>query len=208
MMVTEKGVVKKIEMGQFNNPRKGGIKAIKLAESQDTLIDVKPLKAKQEVLLVTQKGQAIRFNSDEVRAMGRASYGVTGIKLGSGDKVVSLEVLPVEGKEKFSILTVTRKGYGKRSKIDDYRLTGRAGKGVINMKVTDKVGRIVTSRSVTDSDNIIMSTVKGIVIRTPVKNIRIMGRATQGVRVMNLNGSDKISDLTRVPTDEDIEYGL
>ncbi|MFH1238166.1 MAG: DNA gyrase subunit A [archaeon] len=205
MMATEKGVIKKIELSQFANPRKGGIKAIKVVEVQDTLISVKPLKKKQEVLLVTQNGQAIRFKGEDVRSMGRASYGVAGIKLAKGDKVVSLEVLPSEDKTSFSILTITRNGYGKRSAIEDYRLTGRAGKGVINMSVTDKTGKIVTSQSVTDSDNIIVMTEKGIVIRTPVENIRIMGRVTQGVRIIRLDEKDKVSDLIRVPIDELIE---
>jgi len=204
MMATEKGVVKKVELAQFSHPRKGGIKAIKVTETNDTLIDVKPVKSKQEVLLVTRKGQAIRFNGDEVRAMGRSSYGVTGIKLGKGDTVVSLEVLPIGGKGECSIFTITSKGYGKRSEIEDYRLTGRAGKGVINMKVTDKTGEIVTSESVVESDTAIVTTKKGIVIRTPVTNVRIMGRATQGVRVINLKDGDKVSDLVRVPTEEEV----
>ncbi|MFA4960361.1 MAG: DNA gyrase subunit A [Candidatus Pacearchaeota archaeon] len=205
MMATEKGIVKKIELSQFDSPRKGGIKAIKVAETEDTLIDVKPVSDKQEVLLVTKDGQAIRFNSDEIRPMGRSSYGVTGIKLDNGDKVVSLEILPIEDKSKFSILTISKNGYGKRSSIEDYRLTGRAGKGVINMKVTDKTGDIVNSESVCDGDNIIVTTGKGIVIRTGIENIRIMGRATQGVRIINLKDDDSVSDLTRVPTDEHIE---
>jgi len=204
IMATEKGIVKKIELSQFDSPRKGGIKAIKVSETNDILIDVKPAKDNQEVLLVTENGQAIRFNIRDVRSMGRASYGVTGIKLDKEDKVVSLEVLPKE-KEKFSVLTISQKGYGKRSLIDDYRLTGRAGKGVINMKVTDKTGKIVTSESVCEKDNIIVTTEKGIVIRTDIKNIRIMGRATQGVRIINLKESDSVSDLIRVPTDEGIE---
>ena len=210
MMATRKGVVKKIELKHFANPRKGGIKAIKVAETDDTLISVKPLKEEQEVLLVTKKGQAIRFKGGDVRSMGRASYGVTGIKMNKDDEVVSLEVLPTRDSGlgvgdlagKFSILTVTKKGYGKRSEIEDYRLTGRAGKGVINMRVTAKTGDIVTSQSVMGNDNIIMMTKKGIVIRTPVKNIRIMGRATQGVRVIKLKGSDVVSDLARIPVEE------
>ena len=205
MMATKKGVVKKIELSQFSHPRKGGIKAIKVAETGDTLISVKRLKDTQEVLLVTKNGQAIRFSSNEVRAMGRASYGVAGIKLDGEDSVVSLEILPMEKDHKFSILTVTRNGYGKRSEIEDYRLTGRAGKGVINMRVTDKTGEIVTSKSVMEQDNIIATTEKGIVIRTPVKNIRIMGRATQGVRIINLKSEDKVSDITRVPSEEEIK---
>ena len=189
-------------MSSFANPRKGGIKAIKVVETGDTLIGVKPLKENQEVLLVTKNGQAIRFKSGDVRSMGRASYGVTGIRMSKGDRVVSLEVLPNgESGEGFSILTVTRKGYGKRTEIGDYRLTGRGGKGVINMNVTDKTGEVVTSRSVVESDNIIVTTKKGIVIRTPLNKIRIMGRATQGVRIINLKDGDKVSDLSRVPTD-------
>ena len=137
--------------------------------------------------------------------MGRASYGVTGIKMNDKDKVVSLSVIPKEDKKDYSILTITEKGYGKRSAIDDYRLTGRAGKGVINMKVTDKTGNIVRSTSVIEGDNIIVMTTKGIVIRTPLTRIRAMGRATQGVRVMNLKDGDRVSDLIRVPTDEEIE---
>jgi len=202
MMATKKGVVKKIELSNFANPRKGGIKAIKVAETQDTLIGVEPMKEKQEVLLVTKKGQAIRFSGEDVRAMGRASYGVTGIKLDKGDEVVSLEVLPMENQSKFSIMTITKNGYGKRSEIEDYRLTGRAGKGVINMRVTDKTGDIVTSQSLTDKDDIIVMTQKGVVIRTSVENIRVMGRATQGVRVMNLKAGDKVVDLTRISKEE------
>ncbi len=199
MMATEKGIVKKIELSQFANPRKGGIKAIRVMETNDLLIGVKPMKEGQEILLVTKKGKAIRFKSDEVRSMGRASYGVTGIKMDSGDKVVSLEILPVSDRDRFSILTVTRNGYGKRTAIDDYRLTGRAGKGVINMNVTEKTGEVVTSRSVSDGDNVIITTEKGIVIRMPLVNVRVMGRATQGVRVINLANGDKVSDLSRVP---------
>jgi DNA gyrase subunit A len=202
MMATEKGVVKKIEMSQFANPRKGGIKAIKVAETDDVLIGVKPLKDGQEILLVSKDGQAIRFNSNDVRSMGRAYYGVTGIKMNDGDKVVSLEVLPSEDKDKYSILTITRKGYGKRTAIDDYRLTGRAGKGVINMSVTDKTGEVVTSQSVVGDDNVIITTKKGIVIRTPLTSVRIMGRATQGVRIINLANGDRVSDLSRVPRDD------
>ena len=107
--------------------------------------------------------------------------------------------------EEFSVLTITKKGYGKRTEIDDYRLTGRAGKGVINMKVTDKTGEIVTSQCVKGKDNVIVTTKKGIVIRTPVKNIRVMGRATQGVRVIKLKDGDRVSDLVRVPVDGVVE---
>ena len=173
-------------------------------ETADVLIGVKPMKEGQEILLVTKKGKAIRFKSEEVRSKGRASYGVTRFKMDGGDKVVSLEVLPTEDREKFSILTVTQNGYGKRTAIDDYRLTGRAGKGVINMNVTEKTGEVVTSRSVLESDNVIITTKKGIVIRTPLSNVRVMGRATQGVRIINLKDGDRVSDLSRVPVEEEV----
>jgi DNA gyrase subunit A len=204
MMATGKGIVKKIELSQFANPRKGGIKAIKVMETNDVLIGVKRMKEGQDVLLVTKKGKAIRFKSSDVRAMGRASYGVTGIKMEESDTVVSLEILPVKDKDKFSVLTITSKGYGKRTAIDDYRLTGRAGKGIINMSVTDKTGEVISSRSVMESDNVIITTKKGIVIRSPLNKIRIMGRATQGVRVIKLASGDRVSDLSRVPVEEEI----
>lgn len=198
IMATRKGFVKKIELAEFSNPRKGGIKAIDLEGKDDSLIAVKPLKEHQEVLLVTKEGQACRFNSDDVRAVGRNAFGVIGIRLENNDEVVSIEILPIENQKEFSILTITEKGYGKRSDIEDYRLTSRGGKGVINLKVTDKTGKVVTSQSVKETDTIITSTIKGIVIRSPVKDIRIMGRATQGVRIIKLQEGDKVADMTRV----------
>jgi DNA gyrase subunit A len=203
LMATKKGIVKKIELKEFSNPRKGGIKAIDLEGKDDILINVKPLVEKQEVLLVTKKGQACRFNSKDVRAIGRNAYGVTGIRLNEKDEVVSLEVLPLENPKDYSVLTITNKGYGKRSEIEDYRLTSRGGKGVINIKVNDKTGEVITSQSVKEKDTIIVSTSKGIVIRSPVNGIRIMGRATQGVRIIKLQEGDSVSDLARVPEVEE-----
>jgi DNA gyrase subunit A len=194
-IVTEKGIIKKIELKLLSNPRSTGVNVINLP-SDDLVIDVKPIKDKQELLLVTGKGQAIRFNGDEVRSMGRASYGVTGIKL-ADDKVVSMEILPIE-KDHTTVLTITNQGYGKRSDIDDYRLTGRAGKGVINLKVTDKTGNVVATVSVKEQDSVIVTTAKGMVIRTPVKDIRIMSRATQGVRIVKMQGDDKVTDLVKI----------
>jgi len=202
MMATKNGIVKKICLDAFNSPRKGGIKAINLEGKDDILIDVKPVIDKQEVLLVTKEGQACRFNSDNVRPIGRSGYGVTGIRLDKNDKVVSLEVLPLENKEKYSILTITKNGYGKRTAIEDYRLTARGGKGVINIKVIDKTGEVITSQSVQDNDTAIVTTAKGIVIRTAVKNMRIIGRATQGVRIIKLAPQDYVTDLVRVPVVE------
>jgi DNA gyrase subunit A len=199
MMFTKEGTVKKISLEEFDSPRKGGIKAIDLEGKTDTLVAVKPIKEHQEVLLVTKDGQACRFSSDDVRPTGRNAYGVIGITLDGKDQVVSAEVLPIENQDKQSILTISKNGYGKRSEIGEYRLTSRGGKGVINLAVSDKTGDIITSQSVVDDDTIIVTTAKGIVIRTPITDIRIMGRATQGVRIIKLADGDSVTDLARVP---------
>jgi len=203
MMFTKEGTVKKISLEEFDSPRKGGIKAIDLDGKTDTLVAVKPIREHQEVLLVTKDGQACRFSSDDVRPTGRNAYGVIGITLDGKDCVVSAEVLPMENKEKYSVLTISKNGYGKRSEIEDYRLTSRGGKGVINLAVSDKTGDIITSQSVVENDTIIVSTAKGIVIRTPVSDVRIMGRATQGVRIIKLADGDSVTDLARVPDIEE-----
>ena len=193
-MATKKGYVKKISLKHFSKPRISGVRAINLPnDNSDFLVDVRILKKGDEVLLATKKGKAIRFNSDEVREMGRASYGVTGIKMDSNDEVVSLEVLDTG-----AILTITKKGYGKRTAVRDYRKTARAGKGVINLKVTEKTGNVVTTIAVNDKDSIIITTAKGIVIRTSLQNIRIMGRAAQGVRIVKLQQGDEVTDLVKV----------
>ena len=192
-MTTRKGIVKKISLKYFSKPRASGIKAINLpADNSDELIGVEIVKPKEEVLLATRKGKAIRFNSSDIRNMGRASYGVAGIKL-DDDEVVSLEILRTA-----AIITITEKGYGKRTSVSDYRKTARAGKGVINVKVTEKTGEVVTTVAVNDKDNIIITTAKGIVIRMALKNIRVMGRSAQGVRVVKLQVGDKVTDLVKV----------
>jgi DNA gyrase subunit A len=200
-MATRKGVVKKISLKNFSKPRASGIRALNLpADNSDILIGVEVVKKGQEILLATKKGQAIRFNSGDVREMGRASYGVTGIKLNKDDEVVSLEVLDTG-----AILTITRNGYGKRTSVNDYRKTARAGKGVINLKVSAKTGEVVNTVSVEDKDSIIITTAKGIVIRTSLKNIRVMGRAAQGVRIVKLGHGDSVSDLVKVQENGDEE---
>jgi len=197
-MVTKKGIVKKISLSHFSKPRASGVRAINLpADNSDMLIDVRVVKKGQEVLIATKKGQAIRFNSDDIRDMGRASYGVAGIKLDKNDEVVSLEILETQ-----TILTITKRGYGKRTSVSDYRKTARAGKGVINLKITEKTGDVVNTVAVNENDSIIITTAKGIVIRTSLKNIRIMGRATQGVRIVKLQQDDFVTDLVKVPEPE------
>ena len=193
-MATKKGMVKKIGLSNFSKPRASGVKAINLPnDNSDFLIGVELVKKDQEISLATKKGKAIKFNEGDVRSMGRASYGVTGIKMGVGDSVVSLEVLNTE-----VLITISEKGYGKRTSVSDYRKTARAGKGVINLKVTEKTGDVVNTVAVNKEDSIIITTAKGIVIRTSLKNIRVMGRAAQGVRIVKLGHGDKVTDLVKV----------
>jgi DNA gyrase subunit A len=200
-MATRAGQVKKISLSNFAKPRASGVKAINLpVDNSDVLIGVEVIKKGQEVSLATKHGKAIRFSEANVRAMGRASYGVTGIKMDGKDQVVSLEVL---GKE--AILTITENGYGKRTSVEDYRKTARAGKGVINLKITPKTGNVVNTVSVKDTDSIIITTAKGIVIRTGLENIRVMGRAAQGVRIVKLQDKDKVTDMIKVQDTVDSE---
>ena len=193
-MATKKGIVKKISLENFSKPRASGVRAINLPpDESDALIDVQIVKKSQEVLLASKKGQAVRFNSDDVRNTGKASYGVIGIKLEKDDEVVSLEILNTE-----AVLTITKNGFGKRTSVSDYRKTARGGKGVINLKVSEKTGDVVTTISVNDKDGIIITTAKGIVIRTTLQNIRIMGRAAQGVKIVKIQQGDSVTDLIRV----------
>jgi len=198
IMATKAGQVKKIALSHFSKPRASGVRAITLP-SNDNLIGVEIVKDKQEILLATKKGKAIRFNSNDVRSMGRSSYGVTGIKIDKTDEVVSLEILDTA-----AIFTITKKGYGKRTAVEDYRKTARAGKGVINVKVSEKTGEVVNTVSVNDSDSLIITTSKGIVIRMSLKNIRVMGRAAQGVRVVKLQQGDYVTDVVGIDDVEDV----
>jgi DNA gyrase subunit A len=199
-MATKKGQVKRISLNHFSKPRASGIRAINLPnDNSDFLIGVEVVKKDQDVSLATKKGKAIRFNSEDVRAMGRASYGVTGIKMGANDEVVSLEVLDMD-----AILTITERGYGKRTAVKDYRKTSRAGKGVINLKVSAKTGEVVNTVSVNPKDSIMITTSKGLVIRTSLRNIRVMGRAAQGVRIVKLQHGDRVSDLVKVHKAEEV----
>jgi DNA gyrase subunit A len=198
-MATKKGIVKKISLSNFSKPRASGIHAINLPEdNSDSLIGVELVKKNDEVSLATKKGKAIRFNSNDVRESGRGSYGVTGIKLEADDVVVSLGILNMQ-----AILTVTKNGYGKRTAVADYRKTARAGKGVINLKVSEKTGDVVSTISVNDKDSIIITTGKGMVIRTSLEHIRVMGRAAQGVRIVKLHPDDYVTDMIKVMEGED-----
>jgi DNA gyrase subunit A len=193
-MATKKGVVKRILLSEFSKPRASGIHAINLpSDNSDSLIGVDVVKKGQEVSLATRKGKAIRFNSNDVRESGRTSYGVTGIKMDGDDEVVSSGILNTD-----AILTISKNGFGKRTSVSDYRKTARAGKGVINLKVSEKTGDVVSTISVDDKDSIIITTAKGMVIRTSLEHIRVMGRAAQGVRIVKLHEGDYVTDMIKV----------
>lgn len=201
MFATRKGIVKKLPLKDLAKPRNTGVRVINLPlDNSDTVVNVRRVEDSQEVLMITKKGQAIRFSSDEVRPMGRASYGVIGADLSKSDEIVSLEALPKDGKT--TILTATIKGYGKRTDLEEYRKTSRGTKGVITLDTTDKTGDVLTALSVDGKDSVIATTNKGMIIRVNMKDIRVMGRATQGVRLVNLKEGDKLADLVKVPVAE------
>jgi DNA gyrase subunit A len=201
VMATEQGTIKKTVLSAYANVRKGGIIAINLNKG-DRLIEVKRTEGNNDLVLGTRNGLAIRFNEKDVRDMGRTATGVRGIKLGKGDFVIGLIVVSRAS----TILVVTNKGFGKRSDLEDYRITHRGGKGVITVKTNDKNGKLIAIREVNDNDELVIITKNGMVIRQSVKDLRIMGRNTQGVRLIRLNEDDSIADIARVISEEeDIE---
>jgi DNA gyrase subunit A len=199
MMVTERGLIKKTKLGEFRNPRRTGIAAVGLGKG-DRLIDVKLTDGSQDIVIGTQEGIAIRFQEREVRPMGRAASGVRAIRLEKGDRVVGSVVLRRGGT---TILVATKGGYGKRSEPEEYRVSHRGGKGIITVKTTDKTGKMVTIREVLETDDVVVVTTNGIIIRQHAKEIRVAGRNTQGVRLIRLEAGDTISDVTAVASEEE-----
>jgi DNA gyrase subunit A len=189
-IVTKKGIVKRIELQAFSNPRKGGIIAASV-EKADGIVDVKLTKGDEEILLVTSRGQAVRFNEREVRAMGRSARGVKGASLVGNDWVVGVEVARREA----TLLSAAENGFGKRTKMEEFRLTHRGGKGVIAMKVTDKTGRLVSAMEVTDDDELLLMTGSGQIMRIAASSISKMGRNTMGVRLIHLDRGDRLVDI-------------
>lgn len=201
VMATQNGVVKKTELTEYSNPRSSGIIALNINEG-DALVSVVLTDGKQDLLLSTFKGKAIRFRETDVRAMGRTATGVKGISLTKDDRVIGMDVVHNE----FTILSVTEKGYGKRSAVDQYRPQGRGGKGLINMKCTPKRGNVVGMLQVNDNDDILMITASGKIIRMGVSNINVIGRNTQGVALQWLSDDDKVVAVARVvESDEESE---
>ncbi len=199
MMVTEHGIIKKTALEEFGNPRKSGIVAIGL-DKGDKLIDVKLTDGKQDIVIGTHEGIAIRFHEQEVRSMGRTAGGVRAIKLEKKDRVVGAVALRRAGT---TILVATELGYGKRSETDEYRVSHRAGKGIITVKTTDKTGKMVAIKEVVETDDVVVVTTGGIVIRQHASTIRVAGRNTQGVRLIRLDDGDRVSDVAAVAGEDD-----
>ena len=193
VMGTRLGTIKKTELEAYSNPRAGGIIAMGI-EADDRLIAAQLSDGTSDVFIGTRQGKAIRFHEDDVRAMGRTAYGVRGIQLRDGDEVVAMQVAKPTG----TLLTVTERGYAKQTELDEYRKTGRGGLGIKNVEVTDKNGEVVNIAQVHADTDLLAITVKGKILRTPVQSIRVVGRATQGVRLMDLEADDKVSSVALV----------
>ena len=201
-MITKLGIIKKTKLDAYSNIRRNGINAININE-KDALVEVKLTNGSQEIVIGTHFGQAIRFNESMVRDMGRTATGVRAIKLAKGDFVVGMIAVV---RASATILVVTEKGYGKRSDLADYRITARGGKGVKTVKISDKVGKMISIKEVTDTDDLMIITSRGILIRQKIKEIRVMGRAASGVRLIKIGENDKISAVARI-VEEDKENG-
>ena len=200
VFATKNGTVKKTDLMAYANPRKAGIIAISL-DAGDEVIGVRLTDGHQEIILSTRMGQAIRFKEEEVRPMGRGAGGVRGITLEEGDSIVGMAVVSPGS----TLLAVAEKGYGKRTEMDEYRLQSRGGKGIITMKTTEKTGAVVGVRMVSDDDDIMLVTDGGKVIRTPVKGISVIGRNTQGVRLIDLAEGEKVVGVARLAEKEEDE---
>ncbi|MGE3608859.1 MAG: DNA gyrase subunit A [Bacteriovoracaceae bacterium] len=203
VFATKQGIVKKSELSEYKNMRQNGLKAIKVVDG-DEVLAVRITDGKKDVLLASSAGKSIRFHEDECRAQGRVSQGVKGMSLDENEEVIGMEVID----EKSEILTVTARGYGKRSSADEYRSQSRGGKGILAMKLTDKTGDIMGILPVTDKDDLMIITDKGQVIRTKISGISLLGRNTQGVRLINVKPDEKVVAVEKiVDPDEDTNEG-
>lgn len=206
IFATKKGVIKKTSLAAYSRPRTDGVKAIIIREDDD-VIQVRLTNGNSEVILADREGKAIRFHESKVREMGRVSTGVRGMTLGS-DKDEVIGMITMSGEEDESVMVVSENGYGKRSALDDYRITNRGGKGVKTMSITEKTGELVAIKNVTDNNDLMIINQSGITLRLPVDSIRIMGRATQGVKLIDLGKrGDTIASVCKVDSEpeQDIE---
>lgn len=193
--VSEKGIIKKTDLTAFANPRPSGIIAVKV-DLDDKIVSTRQTQGKNDIIIVTKNGMSIRFDEGDARPMGRSARGVKGITLGKNDEVIGAEV--IEPNDKDTILIITEKGYGKRTPLEEYRKQSRGGVGIITQKITDKVGQVVGVKKVTDTDSILVTTNEGQSIRTPISDISIFGRNTQGVRIINLKDGEYVTGVALI----------
>jgi len=204
VLATKKGVIKKTRLEAYSRPRQNGINAIIVREG-DTLLDARLTDGNMELMLAVRSGKAIRFHEETVRPVGRTASGVKGVTLGGArDEVVGIVTARQAEKD---ILVISENGFGKRSLLEDYRFTNRGGKGVKTINITEKTGELIAIKAVTDEDDLMIITENGIAIRLAVRDVRVMGRNTQGVKLINLREGDQIAAATQVPaqTDNDEE---
>ena len=197
MMATEKGYIKRVDIKDFSNVRNGGIRAISLDDG-DSLVGVSLTEGDSDCILSSSSGMAIRFAESDARVMGRTARGSRGINLKENDQVVGLITVKSGREEEVALLTACEKGYGKRTLIQEYRKQSRGGKGVIDIKTTDRNGQVVGTCKVTDTDEAMVITTSGKVIRMPVDGISLIGRNTMGVRLVNVDGDEVISTVARI----------
>ncbi len=206
VMCTKNGTIKKTSLEAYSRPRTNGINAITIRDN-DTLLEAKLTDGTAEILMAKRSGKAIRFNESAVRPMGRTASGVRGVRLeDQNDEVIGMVCVPSTA-EDTSIMVVSEKGYGKRTAIDDYRITGRGGKGVKTLSVTDKTGALISIKDVTDENDLMIITKLGITIRMKMEDVRVMGRATQGVRLIKVRDKDDIASVAKVPKVDEEEEG-
>jgi len=194
---TRKGQIKKTALKAYSNPRKGGIQAVGVGEG-DEVVGVAITTGSDEIVLGTRNGQAIRFKETNVRPMGRTAAGVRGVNLRKGDKVVGMVILDPAA----TLLTLCENGYGKRTHFDEYRIQSRGGYGIINIKTTARNGKVVAVKPIRDSDELMLITSGGMIVRTGADGLRTIGRATQGVRVIGLKPGDKLVAIARVISED------
>jgi DNA gyrase subunit A len=202
VLCTTKGIIKKTSLEAYSRPRTNGVNAITVREG-DELLEARMTNGKHQIMMAVKSGRSIRFPESGVRPMGRTASGVRGIKLATENDIV-VGMITVENKEK-DVLVVSEKGYGKRSDIESYRVTNRGGKGVKTINITDKTGYLIALKDVTDTDDLMIITQYGNTLRIPVSALRVMGRATQGVRLINLKENDYIASVACVVVNEDDE---
>ncbi len=202
VMVTKNGTIKKTSLEAYSRPRVNGVNAIEIRDN-DQLLGAYLTNGNSQIMIATKNGKCIRFPEEKVREVGRGSIGVRGILLEDGDEAIGMIV--VNDVENETVLVVSEKGYGKRTAVEDYRITNRGGKGVITLNITEKTGNLIAIQNVTDEDGLMIINKSGVAIRMGMDEMRVMGRNTQGVKLINLKKNDEIAAIAKVEMDKDVE---